>query len=319
MIVAETGIHFRLSCSSVGLRGVSLWRVRRSRRIGDTKGRFKLGRRASTGQGLTVRSGWAQMKFRALGVAALALLLASPLRPAPAAAATPVYGYRVVHAYPHDPHAFTEGLFYLDGDLYESTGLEGHSSIRRVELATGKVLQSREIAPQYFGEGIIAWKDRLVELTWRSQIGFVYDLKTFQPISSFRYPGEGWALTRDDHRIIMSDGTADIRFLDPDTLQETGRIHVTDQGRPVRNINELEWVKGEIFANIWQTDLIARIDPQTGAVLGWIDLSGLLRPQEVQGEVDVLNGIAYDAAHDRLFVTGKLWPKLFEITLVRRP
>jgi glutaminyl-peptide cyclotransferase len=259
------------------------------------------------------------MRFRALGVAALALLLASPFRPTPAAAQTPVYGYRVVATYPHDTKAFTEGLFYLDGDLYESTGLEGHSSIRRVELATGKVLQTREIAPQYFGEGIIAWKDKLIELTWQSHIGFVYDLKTFQPISSFQYPGEGWALTRDDHRIIMSDGTPDIRFLDPDTLQETGRIRVTDQGRPVRNINELEWVKGEIFANIWQTDLIARIDPQTGRVLGWIDLSGLLKSADIHGEVDVLNGIAYDAAHDRLFVTGKLWPKLYEIKLVRRP
>ncbi|MGC1305064.1 MAG: glutaminyl-peptide cyclotransferase [Caulobacteraceae bacterium] len=233
-------------------------------------------------------------------------------------AAVPVYGYQVVRAYPHDPQAFTEGLFYRDGELYESTGLEGHSSIRQVSLETGQVLQQREIAPQYFGEGIVAWKDRLVELTWQSHIGFVYDLKTFSPISSFQYPGEGWALTRDDHRLIMSDGTPDIRFLDPDTLAETGRIHVTDDGRPVRNINELEWVKGEIYANIWQTDLIARIDPESGKVLGWIDLRGLLKPEDIHGQVDVLNGIAYDAEHDRLFVTGKLWSKLFEIKLVRR-
>ncbi len=257
------------------------------------------------------------MRFRALGVAALGLLLSGPLGPAPAVAA-PVYGYKVVRTYPHDPKAFTEGLFYLDGQLYESTGLEGHSSIRRVDLETGQVLQQRDIPSQYFGEGIVAWKDRLVELTWRSQIGFVYDLKTFQPLSDFHYAGEGWALTRDDHRLIMSDGTADIRFLDPDTLAETGRIHVTDDGRPVRNLNELEWVKGEIYADIWETNRIARIDPETGHVLGWIDLSGLLKPEDMRSEVDVLNGIAYDAAHDRLFVTGKLWPKLFEIKLVRR-
>jgi glutamine cyclotransferase len=258
------------------------------------------------------------MKFRALGIAALALLLGAPVFSAPASAAVPVYGYQVLRAYPHDPQAFTEGLFYRDGELYESTGLEGHSTIRRVNLETGQVLQQREIAPQYFGEGIIAWKDRLVELTWQSHIGFVYDLKTFSPISSFQYPGEGWALTRDDHRLIMSDGTPDIRFLDPETLAETGRIHVTDDGRPVRNINELEWVKGEIYANIWQTDLIARIDPESGKVVGWIDLRGLLKPEDIHGQVDVLNGIAYDAEHDRLFVTGKLWSKLFEIRLVRR-
>jgi glutaminyl-peptide cyclotransferase len=258
------------------------------------------------------------MRFRALAIAALALVLGAPVFSAPASAAVPAYGYQVVRAYPHDTQAFTEGLFYLDGQLYESTGLEGHSSIRRVELETGRVLQEREIAPQYFGEGIVAWKDRLVELTWQSHIGFVYDLKSFSPISSFQYPGEGWALTRDDHRLIMSDGTPDIRFLDPDTLAETGRIHVTDEGRPVGNLNELEWVKGEIYANIWQTDRIARIDPQSGKVVGWIDLSGLLKPEDIRGQVDVLNGIAYDAEHDRLFVTGKLWPKLFEIKLVRR-
>ena len=236
-----------------------------------------------------------------------------------AQAATPQYGYRVVHSYPHDRAAFTEGLFYLDGVLYESTGLEGRSSIRKERLESGEVLQSRTVPAQYFGEGVVAWKDRLIELTWRSHVGFVYDLKTLAPFAEFQYPGEGWALTRDDHRLIMSDGTDELRFLDPDTLKELGRVRVTDEGHPVDQLNELEYVKGEVFANIWQTNRIARIDPTTGRVLGWIDLSGLLSEADQRAApVDVLNGIAYDAKGDRLFVTGKLWPKLFEIKLVRK-
>ncbi len=256
------------------------------------------------------------MKIRVcLGaVVAFALLCAFKVE-----AAAPEYGYRVVHAYPHDRTAFTEGLFYLDGFLYESTGLEGRSSIRKEKLETGEVLQSRTVPPQYFGEGIVAWKDRLVELTWRSHVGFIYDLGTLAPFAQFQYPGEGWALTCDDHRLIMSDGTSELRFLDPDTLKELGRVRVTDDGRPVDQLNELEYVKGEVFANIWQTDRIARIDPKTGNVLGWIDLSGLLSDEAHKGApVDVLNGIAYDAKGDRLFVTGKLWPQLFEIKLVRK-
>ena len=236
-----------------------------------------------------------------------------------AAAATPQYGYRVVHTYPHDRGDFTEGLLYQDGFLYESTGLEGHSAIRKEKLETGEVLQSREIAPQYFGEGIVTWKNRLIELTWQSHVGFVYDLATMTPLSEFHYPGEGWALTKDDHRLIMSDGTSELRFLDPETLRETGRVRVTDEGRPIDNLNEIEYVKGEVYANIWQTDRIARIDPKTGKVLGWIDLSGLLSTEDRDANpVDVLNGIAYDPKGDRLFVTGKLWPKLFEIKLVRK-
>ncbi len=239
---------------------------------------------------------------------------------ASAQAVVPTYGYRVVHAYPHDPGAFTEGLFYLDGFLYESTGLEGRSSIRKEKLETGEVIQAKTVLPQYFGEGIVAWKDRLIELTWRSQVGFVYDLKTLAPFAQFRYPGEGWALTRDDRRLIMSDGTSELRFLDPDTLKELGRVRVTDEGRPVDQLNELEYVKGEVYANIWQTNRIARIDPATGKVLGWIDLTGLLGDADRgSAPVDVLNGIAYDAKADRLFVTGKLWPKLYEIKLVKRP
>jgi glutamine cyclotransferase len=246
----------------------------------------------------------------------LALLLAAgaPL----ARAATPVYGYQVVRTYPHDPNAFTQGLFLRDGFLYESTGLEGASSIRKVELETGRVELERSISSRFFGEGIVDWKDRLIELTWKHQLGFIYDLDDFETRGEFSYPGEGWALTRDDHRIIMSDGTARLRFLDPETLKEIGGVTVTDQGRPVDRLNELEWVQGEIYANIWQTDRIARIDPATGQVKGWIDLAGLL-PAEDRWRADVLNGIAYDAKADRLIVTGKLWPRLYEIRVVAKP
>jgi len=248
-------------------------------------------------------------------LAALALGLVA-LVAVPARAGVPVYGYTIAHTYPHDPAAFTEGLFYLNGFLYESTGLEGKSDIRKVQLATGKVLQRRAIAPQYFGEGIVAWKGRLAELTWQSQIGFTYDLGTFKPRSTFHYAGEGWALTHDGRRIIMSDGTAQLRFLDPDTLAETGRLNVTLNGRPLAMLNELEWVKGEILANVWQTNFIVRIDPKTGAVTGVIDLSSLVAQEQARGRpIDVLNGIAYDAARDRLFVTGKLWSALYEIRL----
>jgi glutaminyl-peptide cyclotransferase len=236
-----------------------------------------------------------------------------------ASAAIPVYGVEVVRTYPHDRSAFTEGLFYEGGWLYESTGEGARPAIRKVSLATGKVVQGRDIAPMFFGEGIVAWQGRLIELTWQNHIGFIYDLKTFQPLGSFNYPGEGWALTQDGRRIIMSDGSPQLRFLDPTTLKETGRLTVTADGVPLRNVNELEWVKGEIFANIWMTGRIARIDPVSGKVVGWIDVSKLMDPRQVGNDPDaVANGIAYDAAHDRLFVTGKLWPRLFEIRLVRR-
>lgn len=252
-------------------------------------------------------------------LAALALALMLPLGvtiAAPARAAVPVYGYTVVHAYPHDPAAFTEGLFYLNGFLYESTGLEGKSDIRKVQLTTGKVLQRRPLDRRYFGEGIVAWKGRLHELTWQSQIGFTYDLSTFKPRGSFKYAGEGWALTQDGRRIIMSDGTPQLRFLDPQTLAETSRLNVTLNGRPLAMLNEVEWVKGEVLANVWQTNFIVRIDPKTGAVTGVIDLTPLVGQELAKGrQIDVLNGIAYDAEHDRLFVTGKLWPDLYEIRL----
>jgi glutaminyl-peptide cyclotransferase len=251
---------------------------------------------------------------------AAVLLAGCACSPASQAGGIPEYGYEVVHTYPHDPGAFTQGLFYLNGFLYEGTGLPGESSIRKVRLETGEVLQKRDVPDPYFGEGIIAWKDRLLELTWQAQAGFIYDLGTFAPRGGFQYPGEGWGLTQDGKRIIMSDGTPELRFWDPETLKELGRITVTDEGRPVKDLNELEWVKGEVYANIWQTDRIARIDPATGRVTGWISMAGLANPdgRYVGGEGDVLNGIAYDAKHDRLFITGKKWPKLFEIKLVKK-
>jgi len=243
-------------------------------------------------------------------LAAIWLLASSVARAdSPFAEPLAVYGYEVVHAYPHDPSAFTEGLFYLNGFLYESTGLEQHSSIRKVRLETGEVLQKYEVPPQYFGEGIVNWDDHLISLTWTSHIGFVRDLKTFKPLRQFHYDGEGWGLTQDGLQILMSDGTSEIRFLNPKTLLPTGRIDVTLDGKPVTNLNELEWVKGEIYANVWQTNWILRIDPHDGRVVGAIDLSGLLNAADiVRGQTDVLNGIAYDAKGDRLFVTGKNSP-----------
>ncbi len=228
----------------------------------------------------------------------------------------PVSSYKVVQVYPHDPRAFTQGLVFHQGSLYEGTGLEGESTLRRVKLDNGEVLQIKKIEDQYFGEGIAIVGGSVVQLTWQEGLGFVYDLKTFERTRTFTYPGEGWGLTFDGKRLIMSDGTAMLRFLDPTTLKETGRLQVKDGGRPVEQLNELEFVKGEVFANVWGSDRIARISPKTGQVTGWIDLRGLLAPHEATN-VDVLNGIAYDPEGDRLFVTGKWWPKLFEIRVLR--
>lgn len=249
-------------------------------------------------------------------------LLASALLACAAAAHAadiPVYGYRVVHAYPHDTGAYTEGLFYKDGYLYESTGQLGQSSVRKVALESGEVLQRHRLPKQYFGEGIIDWKDRLVQLTWQGGTGFVYDLASFQLRHTFSYEGEGWALTRDGTHLYMSDGTPVLRVLDPETLEVVRRIHVTANGEPVRNLNELEWVDGEIYANVWLTERIARIDPASGHVVGWIDLGGLFDISQLPNpDDDVLNGIAWDAQRKRLFVTGKCWPQLFEIKLVKK-
>jgi glutaminyl-peptide cyclotransferase len=230
----------------------------------------------------------------------------------------PVYGYRIVHTYPHDPDAFTQGLQYVDGFLYEGTGLNGRSSIRKVRLETGEVLQRRDVARAYFGEGITVWKSEIIELTWQSNIAFVYDKATFMPRRTFKYKGEGWGLTADGTSLIMSDGSDELRLLDPATFAERRRIKVTAAGRPLRNLNELEYMKGEILANVWTTSAIARIDASTGRVTGYINLDGLLTPAE-QAKVDVLNGIAYDDQHDRLFVTGKLWPTVFEIRITPPP
>jgi len=235
--------------------------------------------------------------------------------PAPASEAVRNFGYEVIHAWPHDTGAMTQGLVHRDGFIYESTGLQGQSSLRKVVLETGAVVQQRSVAAEHFAEGLVDWDDRLIQLTWQSKQGFVYDLATFEPERAFGYDGEGWGLTRDATRLIMSDGTATLRFLDPDTLTETGRVQVTYNGQPLPRLNELEYVKGEIYANVWPTDFIAIIDPATGRVTGRIDLQGLLPSSERKRPVDVLNGIAYDPARDRLFVTGKLWPKLYEIRL----
>ena len=234
-----------------------------------------------------------------------------------ATANLPTFTYRIVHVYPHDPNAFTQGLEYADGVLYEGTGLNGRSSIRKVALETGKVLQQRAVPAEHFGEGITIWKNDLIELTWQTHVAFVYDKNTFEPKKRFSYPGEGWGLTHDGTNLIMSDGTDELRLLDPVTFAERRRIKVTAAGQPLRNLNEIEVVKNEILANIWQTDYVARIAPDSGKVTSYIDLRGLLSTSE-RANADVLNGIAYDAAHDRLFVTGKLWPKLFEIQVVAK-
>jgi glutaminyl-peptide cyclotransferase len=249
----------------------------------------------------------------------LTLVFLTLIAPIASQAAVPTYDYEVVRVHPHDPSAFTEGLFYLNGFLYESTGLEQHSTIRKVRIDTGAVVQKLDIPAQYFGEGIVNWGGQLISLTWKSQLGFVFDLSTFRLQKQFHYEGEGWALTQDGKQIIMSDGTPQLRFLNPLTLRETNRIQVTLDGKPVPNVNELEWVKGEIYANVWQTNVIVRIDPRNGHVVGIVDLTGILSPADrVEGPDGVLNGIAYDAKGDRLFVTGKNWPKLFEIRLRKR-
>lgn len=231
-------------------------------------------------------------------------------------AAIPVCTFRIVNAFPHDPAAFTQGLVFENGSLYEGTGLYGQSTLRRVDLESGQVLQIISLPPDYFGEGITLWEDRILQLTWKSGIGFVYDRHSFELLTTFQYPTEGWGITHDGSTLIMSDGTPILHFWDPDTLAETGSILVYDDAGPVTRLNELEVVQGMVLANVWQTDRIAVIDPQTGQVTAWIDLQGLLAAEDVAAGVDVLNGIAYDKEGDRLYVTGKLWPRLFEIELL---
>ena len=230
----------------------------------------------------------------------------------------PVYTYKVVNTYPHDRSAFTEGLVFEDGVLYEGTGLNGYSNLRIVKLETGETLQIYELPPQFFGEGVTIYGNKIIQLTWKSHIGFVYDKYSFKLLQEFNYPDEGWGITHDGKHLIMSDGSSTLHFLDPETFEEISRIEVSTNDIPVTKINELEYIQGEIYANIWQIERIARIDPLTGQVVGWIDLKGILSPEDHSETVDVLNGIAYDAKNSRLFVTGKFWPKLFEIELIEQ-
>ncbi|MEI8003190.1 MAG: glutaminyl-peptide cyclotransferase [Methanothrix sp.] len=228
----------------------------------------------------------------------------------------PVFGYQIVNVYPHSSLAFTQGLVYDEGGLYEGTGLYGRSSLRRVDLETGRVLEQTKLESTLFGEGIALWKDRIIQLTWQSGLGLVYGKENLTRIGNFSYQTEGWGITSDGKRLIMSDGTDILHILDPENFAKTGQINVTANGAPLRGLNELEYIKGQIYANVWPTSRIAIISPESGEVNGIIDLQGILQENDIQvSEVDVLNGIAYDAREDRLFVTGKWWPKLFEIKL----
>ncbi len=240
-----------------------------------------------------------------------------PYPPPRTAEPAPVYTYEIIHSYPHDAEAFTQGLVWEEGMFYEGTGLYGRSSLRHVALEDGAAEQMIPLAEQYFGEGITIWDDHIIQLTWKSQVAFVYDKDSFAKVGEFSYVGEGWGLTHDGSCLIMSNGSDQISFRDPETFAEVGRISVYDSNGAVFRLNELEYINGEIFANVWQTNRIARIDPQTGQVLGWIDLTNLLDTSNLTQPVDVLNGIAFDEENGRIFVTGKLWPTLYEIDLIQ--
>jgi len=257
-------------------------------------------------------------RYIALSLAAVAVSIGfgrqQPAAPA-AKIRAPLQKIRVVRSYPHDPQAFTQGLLFDGGFLYESTGREGFSSVRKVDLDTGAILKISRLTPDYFGEGLALFEKRLIQLTWLNGKGFVYEKETLRLIEEFAFDPEGWGLTCDGKKLVLSDGTAELRFLDPATFKEVGRLAVTDGGRPVLNLNELEFVRGEILANIWMKSVIARIDPVSGRVKAWLDLEPVVREID-SGDTDaVLNGIAYDAKGDRLFVTGKLWPKIYEIRI----
>jgi glutamine cyclotransferase len=232
--------------------------------------------------------------------------------------AAPIFGYKVVARYPHSTDHYTEGFFYLDGMFYEGTGINGRSAVIASDPKTGKILQHRDLPPQYFGEGIVAWGPNIYEWTWKSHVCFVYDRFSLQLVKQFTYAGEGWGMTRTTKEIITSDGTATLRFRDPDTFRETHHILVKDGSKIIDQLNELEFIKGEIYANVWHSDRIARISPQDGHVIDWIDLTGLLPSNQRIDAESVLNGIAYDPQHDRLFVTGKQWPTVFEIKVIQR-
>jgi glutaminyl-peptide cyclotransferase len=239
----------------------------------------------------------------------------APRNGSPENAVVQNFGYEIVNIWPHDPSAFTQGLVFLDGKMIESTGQVGRSSLRNVEIQTGRILKKIDVPPPYFAEGVALLNNKIYQLTWEQQLGFIYDAQNFEKLGEFKYDGEGWGLTTDGRSLILSDGSNRIRFIDPDSFQVTKTIAVMDAKVPVRELNELEFVNGEIYANIWHDDRIAVINPQTGRVTAWIDLGGLLQPGDVQDPEAVLNGIAYDQSTDRLFVTGKLWPKLFELKI----
>jgi glutaminyl-peptide cyclotransferase len=234
------------------------------------------------------------------------------------AAAAPVMGYKIVARYPHSTQSYTEGFLYLDGLFYEGTGIEGQSALLAIEPKTGKALQKREMAPEYFGEGIVDWGPNIYQWTWKSEICFVYDRFSLRPVKQFRYTGEGWGMTRTAKELITSDGSATLRFRDPETFKETHHIVVKDGAKVIDNLNELEFIKGEIYANVWHENMIARINPRDGHVISWIDLTGLLPDDQMVNAESVLNGIAYDARGNRLFVTGKQWPTVFEIKVLPR-
>ncbi len=242
--------------------------------------------------------------------------LLTVIYPARLRAATPVSSYKIVAEFPHSTGSYTEGFFYRDGLFYEGTGLKGKSAVLVIEPESGRVLQRRDLPEQYFGEGVVDWGPDIYEWTWQSHICFVYDRFSLRPVRQFFYTGEGWGMTRTARQIITSDGTATLRFRDPATFRETRHIIVKDGKAPVEQLNELEYVKGEIYANIWHSDRIARISPRDGHVIGWIDLTGLMPTSRRPDAESVLNGIAYDALRDRLFVTGKQWPSVFEIKIV---
>lgn len=241
----------------------------------------------------------------------------APRNDSPENAVVQSFGYEIVNIWPHDPSAFTQGLVFLDGKMLESTGQVGRSSLRNIEIQTGRILKKLDVPPPYFAEGIAVLKNKIYQLTWEQELGFIYDAQSFEKLGEFKYDGEGWGLTTDGQSLILSDGSNRIRFIDPDSFQVTKTIAVMDAKVPVRDLNELEFVNGEIYANIWHDDRIAVVNPQTGRVTAWIDLSRLLQPGDVQDPEAVLNGIAYDQSTGRLFVTGKLWPKLFEIKIKR--
>ncbi|MEW4567266.1 glutaminyl-peptide cyclotransferase [Tautonia sp. JC769] len=231
----------------------------------------------------------------------------------------PIYGVEIVKVYPHDLNAFTQGLEFSGGQLYEGTGQYGRSRLRKVQLETGTVLKEAALPDEIFGEGITIWKDRILQLSWQERTGLIFDKETFELRGRFRYAGEGWGLTHDNQHLIMSDGTATLRFLDPESYKPVRSLRVaTPEGRPVDQLNELEYINGEILANIWNTTTIARISARSGRIVGWIDASNV-RPRQAIGSNAVLNGIAYEPKSQRLFVTGKNWSDLFEIRIVPRP